>query len=264
MNERRVHFIKHLVLWLQHNEQVNETSFSQLTLRQHGLLPHWPYILPNLTDIVRHGDDGLVGYYVCDRNAVDDIENATLKLPYLCDHSVNGSRVNVIKFRVKYEQGDKMLPFGEIQYNYALLAGINASIATHDDDNALWNSDAHSVDSLDATIKDIYDKKKFAERQKKRKYYEKIQGEDKVIVPVGMYDKLKEYSPEKQYISGVTFHGNVTEQDCYPVTTALKHDWSLLLLVTRLRRDGNVKLQSPWILSCTTPYIRHNGHIQVC
>ena len=246
-----------VVCW-QHNEQVNETREGE-NLVQHGLMPHKPYILPNLTDVVRQQHAGLVGYYVCDRHtALSDTYNVTLKLPYLYDKSINGSRVNVIKFRVRYEQGDKMLPFGEIQYNFALLSGINISIATHADANVAWNSDDDDMTSLETTAQAVHD----AERQSKTRKalkHEKIQSAEQQPQPA-----LKALHGTQQYVSGVDFHGNVTDVDCVEAHEPLAHHWSVWLLVTRLKRNGDVKLQSPWVSSCTTAYVRYNDHISVC
>ena len=247
-------------------------NYSRERLEGQGLLSDYPYILPNLTTVVRSASSGLIAYYICDQYS-----NMTSQLrPYLCDRAINGSSdsAQVIKLRVQYHEGNKMMPFGEVQYNYALVSSLNVTMTSlllngpmtwHSNDSVLA-----LVDNLNATLQ--------AEEEEREKVSRQNENDDQLESVAATLDEEETDQSEttttqqppsvdtRYFISGLPIASDVSvaEAQCEQATERLSDGWSLWLLFVRKRIDGNVDFLSPWTSSCTQPYTRYNPELTVC
>ena len=232
-------------------QQVKEMNATDLFLTQ-GFRDQ-PFLLPNMTNITKLGKKGQVGYYYCNSTQASELPSLP-ELPSLC----RKSPLSLIKFHVVYVQGNDMLPWGEIQFNYATVDHVSIANKHHKE---FWNSE-QGFQKLHTYVSEIEDNKTRNDKPAK----------DEIYKPIGGYTGEPEIEvilkPEEQlpltYISGLPVRGNLSEGGCSASTKQLESGWNLWFLTVSVDSNQHVYVSSPWPASCTTPYPRYNPDISVC
>ena len=172
-----------------------------------------------------------------------------------------------------------MLPFGEIQYNFALLTSLNISMTSPvlaergaQEGSIMWRSNDSVlalVDFVNATQEAQLEAERISTQQRN------IDSQLKHVDSTGRkphtdHTQTTQTPPltthSEHFISGLRLSGDVSvsEGECEDSTTELANGWSLWLLVVRPMSSGNANFTSPWISSCTQPYVRYNPELTVC